>query len=130
MNNSPSLVQSRSGARKNGEMLPLDRFNNTTVTESFDGSGLWRVRLHGNLIAEFNTYQNAIKLDTCGYYTPTTARRMNEALEAFNVPFRAHRSQGDYILRDVRDGKERPFTGQFIFIVSAPGKTVAPVLPW
>ena len=63
--------------------------NNTTIKETDE---FIEVRLHGHLIVIYNKLYKEITLDTCGWNTPTTMRRMNECLKEFGFWQRVSKS--------------------------------------
>jgi hypothetical protein len=66
---------------------------NTAVTWS--GSE-FNVRLHGNKIAEGDSY--GVTLDHCGWKTATTKSRLNAVLSALGLPIRVYQSKGEWFL--------------------------------
>ncbi|MGL4649734.1 MAG: hypothetical protein ACRC1H_10030 [Caldilineaceae bacterium] len=53
-----------------------------------DGTAYW---LHGHAIAE--RQDNALVIDWCGWYTPTTANHMNNVLKALGIDRRVSYAQ-------------------------------------
>jgi hypothetical protein len=58
--------------------------------------GMICVTYHNTDVVRFN--DSIIKLDTGGYYTATTARRMNEASEQFGLGYHVKRERGEYVV--------------------------------
>lgn len=63
--------------------------NNTEIKETDE---FIEVRLHGHLIVIYNELSESIKLNTCGWNTPTTIRRMNECLKELGFWQRVRKS--------------------------------------
>jgi hypothetical protein len=58
--------------------------------------GMICVTYHNTDVVRFN--DSIIELDTGGYYTATTARRMNEASDCFGLGYHVKRERGEYVV--------------------------------
>lgn len=75
--------------------VPLHKKGNTKVLKVSDG---YDVTLYGHLIVQVRG--NLILLNTCGWTTPTTRRRMNEVLELEGVTVKVHSIKGHWYCGD------------------------------
>ena len=82
-----------------------------------------RFYLHGNCIAEINRGKlphrelTSVKIDLCGWHTPTTRERINGILDALGYDFRiAQRNYEQVLVRGTWNGKE--YLGQDILKLS------------
>ena len=69
-----------------------------TVVDGPNPTG-WGLEYQGTIVAWFQLDGKSFRLRTGGYYTATTARRINQALEAEGLDWRVSRSGGKYVLR-------------------------------
>lgn len=73
--------------------------NNTMVTD--DGA----VYLHGNKIAQYNTDDNTLRLDACGWFTITTRSRIDALCELLEGNYRASIRHGILALDNTDTGE-------------------------
>ena len=71
----------------------------------FKDGGFSRLYLHGNQIAEIfdNGTNQTVKIDLCGWHTPTTRERINGVLDALGYDFRIAQRKGEQVLIKERD---------------------------
>jgi len=75
---------------------PSDRVTGASTTTAEDGK--WtRVTYHNTNVVCFT--EKTIKLNTGGYATQTTKRRMNQAANQFGLNYEVIQRKGDWILR-------------------------------
>ena len=75
----------------------------TTVGED----GIWTVvTYHRTPVVKFS--EKTIKLNTGGYKTQTTKRRMNQAAQQYGLGYEVVQRKGDWLV--VRGDEETPFT--------------------
>jgi hypothetical protein len=82
---------------------------NTWVIHEYPGNTrISKMYLHGNLIAMYlrNQENSELFLSNSGYLTPTTKRRLNAILDAFNYPFSIVQRQYDWYFHSVYQGQE------------------------
>ncbi len=78
----------------NTTLAQLKRCGNTRVLVNEDGvNTLILVRLHQTEIVILSTKAGTLELDCGGWRTPTTIRRINQALQAFQVVNAATKEQ-------------------------------------
>lgn len=65
------------------------------------------IAYHGTKVVVFN--DASITLDTRGFFTVTTKRRMNEASNMFNLGYQVNQVKGRWIVRF--KGKDYPYRG-------------------
>jgi hypothetical protein len=80
-----------------------DSVHTFTVDGTVDGTGketTWY--LHGNLIVRNVTVNGAswLTLDACGWYTPTTKKRLNAVLSTFGLGKQISQRKGVWYLND------------------------------
>jgi len=66
----------------------------------FKDGGFSRLYLHGNQIAEIfdNGTNQTVKIDLCGWHTPTTRERINGVLDALGYDFRIAQRNHEQVL--------------------------------
>ena len=69
-----------------------------------------KVLYHGTIVTEFNNKN--IKLNTGGWFTTTTKRRMNQASEEFNLGYYVYQSNFDWFVN--YKNKIFSFTGNIL----------------
>ena len=84
--------------------------NNTAI---FTENGMTHVVLHSTKIVSFNA--NEIVLNNGGFITSTTARRMNEMSEQFDLKFKVFRKDGKMHVKYANEDIE--FTGDVVTLV-------------
>ena len=81
----------------------ISRYANTSV---YPIKGGIAVRLHSTQIVEI--YENWVALDTGGWNTPTTRKRMNEVAEEYGLGYRVFQKSSDLFV--THGGKTEQFT--------------------
>ena len=66
----------------------------TTIAPAFDGSGSTAVTYHSTAVVTFN--RDIIRLNSGGYRTVTTKRRMNEVAQAFSLGYRVWQTNHEW----------------------------------
>jgi len=88
----------------------IKRYRNTTVTD--DGSRVV-VRLHHTNIFVLDRSTGGVTLNSGGWRTVTTKRRINECLAEYGIPLRVWQSNFDwYVYR--MDSTDRPGPNEFV----------------
>ena len=81
-----------------------------TTIETKDG---WtRMVYHNTCVAAYECKEGsnamvptyAVKLNTGGYFTATTKKRMNQFAEMFDLPFSVYQDKGEWNVRMLQDG--------------------------
>lgn len=78
------------------------------------------IAYQGTKVVIFN--DATIALNTGGYFTVTTKRRMNEAAQLFNLGYQVHQVKGDWIVRF--KGKDYPYRGSRLSLDRVTGEVV------
>jgi hypothetical protein len=86
------------------------RYLNTKITKSPDTT---TVKLHDTIIVEFTP--NLIHLNTGGWNTTTTKRRMNQIAEQFKLGYRVFSENFQWYVRIFDTGQEVPFNDSITF---------------
>jgi len=107
------------GHRKiaNNTYLELRQLDITTVEEGWTKEEFVDMRLHGNLIARF--YPTHLQLFSVGWYTNTTRRRLNLALELANIGYSVYQVKhqwyyGSHRYIEFYDGIRIGYTGKVL----------------
>lgn len=84
---------------------PADRVTGAATTTAEDGK--WtNVTYHNTIVVKFT--EKTIKLNTGGYKTQTTKRRMNQAANQFGLNFEVIQRRGSWVVKYGED-REIPF---------------------
>ncbi len=68
-----------------------------TTIETLNG---WtRMVYHKTCVAEYNPTERKVKLNSGGYQTVTTKKRINQFFRMFALPFSLYQEKGDWIVR-------------------------------
>lgn len=79
---------------------------NNTELEQFEDCA--RVKLHNTYVFVLDYYENTVKLNSGGFRTVTTKRRINESCRAFNSPFQVFQKDWEWYV-DAYNGIVIPF---------------------
>jgi ATP-dependent RNA circularization protein (DNA/RNA ligase family) len=79
----------------------------THKTKVFTASEVTCVTYHNTRVVAFS--ENAIMLDTGGYFTPTTKKRMNQASNQFDLGYRVYQKNYEWFAE--YNGKTYEFIG-------------------
>ena len=83
----------------------------TTVTPSSDGISKTRVTYHDTDVVTFNHAE--VTLNTGGYFTSTTKKRMNQSSDEFSLGFAVFQKNFEFFVR-IQNGDVIPFEGNKI----------------
>ena len=71
----------------------------THKTEVFTENGVTYVKYHNTRVVAFS--ENAIILDTGGWFTPTTKTRMNQTSNAFGLGFQVYQKNYEWYVENI-----------------------------
>ena len=89
-----------------------NRLSKATATSIRGDNGKVIIRYHATDVVTFDAYK--ITLDTGGWRTVTTKRRMNQASEAFGLGYTVYQQSWDWYA--VHNGKVYRFSGETLTI--------------
>ena len=84
----------------------------THKTEVFTENGVTYVKYHNTRVVAFS--EDAIMLDTGGWFTPTTKTRMNQTSNAFGLGFQVYQKNYEWFA-DYK-GKTYEFTKDHLYL--------------
>ena len=84
----------------------------THKTEVLTENGVTYVKYHNTRVVAFS--ENAITLDTGGWFTPTTKTRMNQTSGAFGLGFRVYQKNYEWFAD--YNGKTYEFTKDHLYL--------------
>jgi hypothetical protein len=90
-----------------------DKLGTLATLVGRDSNGNYYVQYHSTRVVEWNDDQ--ITLATDGWYTPTTALRMNQASRQFDLGFTVHRHAGSFVLQLQNDDPPITFIDSITF---------------
>lgn len=64
------------------------------TTDLYRRKNLWEMRYHETIVFSYNEKTGGVTLDTGGWWTSTTKRRMNTAFEFVHLPFKVYQKRG------------------------------------
>ena len=76
---------------------------------STDSDGELSVRYHATNVFTFNPSTGIIKLDSGGWHTVTTKKRINQCFAAFDLPYTLHQKNFDWFVDHLPTGDVYPF---------------------
>lgn len=87
-------------------MPSMDKLSNYATTVATGEDGKTRVTYHSTAIVTFDA--ESVVLDSGGYQTVTTKRKMNQAANQFGLGFAVYQRDFDWFVR-LENGQETPF---------------------
>lgn len=93
-------------------MPAMNKLSNYATTVSRGTDGVTRVTYHNTVIVSFSDTE--IVLNTGGWDTATTRRKMQQAANQFSLPYRVFRKAGETMVQWA-GAKPVPFTGHATF---------------